>query len=140
MSSYMWSNSNNAFFPKELLGAYANWDLKDIISVEDSIFNEYSSSPPEGKVRTSGSDGMPAWGDIYHEPLTNSQLLSSALSNLATAYKSDSYDLNMAYVAAIVNDGSSEAGKVTSVRSQITARKAQYISDIASAKALYPLE
>lgn len=136
----MYAYANNNFYPLDMQSAYelaGTWP-DNYVEVDEATFRAFCGAVPDGKIRGADSNGLPIWEDIPQQ--TNSQLLSSALSSLATAYKSDAYDLNMAYVAAVVNDGSSEAGKVTSVRSQITSRKAQYISDIAAAKAQYPLE
>ncbi|WP_407321757.1 tail fiber assembly protein [Dickeya ananatis] len=60
--------------------------------------------------------------------------VSTALSVLATAYKSDMNDLNQAYLAAIVADGPQEVTKQTLVRDRIAARKTQYAADVAAAK------
>lgn len=38
--------------------------LTDLIEVEDSVFSEFSATPPEGKLRGIGSDGFPIWVDI----------------------------------------------------------------------------
>ncbi|MGU3751352.1 hypothetical protein ACVZJ6_03390 [Citrobacter portucalensis] len=35
----------------------------DLIEVDDSIFNEFSATPPEGQMRGVG-DGLPIWIDI----------------------------------------------------------------------------
>lgn len=36
----------------------------DLIEVEDTIFNEFSATPPEGKMRSVGDSGLPIWVDI----------------------------------------------------------------------------
>jgi len=135
--TYYFSATNNSFYWGSIKDQYgAGWP-EDAIEVSSDVFNEFAA-PKAGKKRSSTADGYPAWIDA--DPVSNAQLLTDALSTLAAAYKNDSFELNMAYVAAITNDGTSEAGKVVSVRSQITARKAQYISDMAAAKVKYPLE
>lgn len=65
MSNYKWSPSHNNFFPESMLDEYvqAGWDLSDLISIGDDVFNKFSSTPPEGKVRACGDDGMPSWVD-----------------------------------------------------------------------------
>lgn len=75
MSDYKWSPSHNNFFPESMLSEYkqAGWDLSDLISIGDDIFNKFSSTPPEGKVRACGDDGMPSWIDSplpSHDELT----------------------------------------------------------------------
>ncbi len=74
MSDYKWSPSHNNFFPESMLGEYeqAGWDLSDLISIGDDIFKKFSSTPPAGKARVCGGDGMPSWADVpprSHEEL-----------------------------------------------------------------------
>lgn len=138
MEKYLYVN--NEFLPssiKDLWISAGMWDEGKGVFVSEDVFLNFPKTK-DGKIRTTGQDGYPIFSDPA--PLANAEALSTALSSLATAYKNDSYALNMAYVAAVANDGSTEAAKVTSVRSKITARKSQYISDIAAAKAKYPLE
>lgn len=134
---YVWSASNNTFFPKAFLSDYVSsgWVIDDAIDIEKEVYDEFSSQNP-GKKRVVGQDGMPAWEDLPSP--SNSELLSIELKNLGDGYKSDIYDLNTAYLAAIVNDGPSEVTKQQVVRDQIAQRKAQYISDIATAREKYP--
>ena len=105
-------------------------------------------SPIEGEaVPLTGNAGI-GWiydGVSFSDPNeapspSNAELLSAALSSLSIEYKKDTFDLNMAYVAAIVNDGAAEASKVAAVRNELTARKAKYMADIAAARAQYPVE
>lgn len=110
----------------------------DLVDIDDEISRVYFDSlPPEGKMRVAGDDGLPAWGDIPPQP--NSILLSNAISILAAQYKSDIAELNVLYLAAIVNDGPNELSKQQYVRDQISARKIKYNADIADARAKYPL-
>lgn len=77
MNTYKWSAKHNAFFPTELLPLYEkSWDLSDLVDVSNTIVDVYNSIPPEGKIRTIGSDGLPAWGDI--PPPTHEDLVSLA--------------------------------------------------------------
>lgn len=136
--NYIYSAEKNTFYPVALKAAYeasGDWP-STYVEVEDSVFNEFTSYK-EGKIRVAGSDGFPAWADIPSQP--NSVLLSSAISNLAAQYKSDIADLNISYLAAIVNDGPNELSKQQYVRDQISARKIKYNADIADARAKYPL-
>jgi hypothetical protein len=75
--------------------------------------------------------------DIINPQPTNTQLLAMELTELSITYKSDIYELNTSYLAAIVSDGSSEVTKQQIVRDQINQRKSQYVSDIADAKEKY---
>lgn len=114
----------------------AGWDLSDVVDVVDDVFQTYREMPPEGKM-LGVVEGMPAW--IDKPPVPNSALLSDALTTLAQDYKNDIAQLNTAYLAAIVSDGSSETTKQQAVRDKITQRKAKYVSDIAAAKLQYPV-
>lgn len=63
---YYYSAVKNAFFPDELKDAYqdaGNWP-QDAAEVEESVFTTYSASPPQGKQRAAGKDGLPCWVDI----------------------------------------------------------------------------
>ncbi|MDE9693286.1 tail assembly chaperone [Citrobacter freundii] len=107
------------------------------IDVNDSVASEFTGQPPDGKKIGVGTDGMPAWVDIPLPP--NFELLKTEISRLGDIYKSDIYDLNTAYLAAIVSDGPQEVTKQQIVRDQINQRKAQYVADIAAAKEKYPV-
>lgn len=63
---YYYSAVKNAFFPDELKDAYqnaGNWP-QDAAEVEESVFITYSASPPQGKQRAAGKNGLPCWVDI----------------------------------------------------------------------------
>lgn len=63
---YYYSAVKNAFFPDELKDAYqdaGNWP-QDAAEVEESVFTTYSASPPQGKQRAAGKDGLPCWVNI----------------------------------------------------------------------------
>ncbi|MGV2200382.1 tail fiber assembly protein [Enterobacter hormaechei] len=64
--NYWFSPANNAFYPVALKESYVNAGSlpNDLIEVEDSVFSEFSATPPEGKLRGIGSDGFPIWIDI----------------------------------------------------------------------------
>ncbi|EHM5957713.1 DUF4376 domain-containing protein [Salmonella enterica] len=66
MMLYYYSAVKNAFFPDELKDAYqdaGNWP-QDAAEVEESVFTTYSASPPQGKQRAAGKDGLPCWVNI----------------------------------------------------------------------------
>lgn len=138
MTKYLFSPSLNHFYPTILIEDYrksGNLPL-DAVELLDEIAEEFIGIPPNGKKR-GVIDGMPSWVDIPTPP--NSELLSRELSKLGSEYKKDIYDLNTAYLAAIVSDGPSEVTKQQIVREQITQRKARHSADIASAKEKYPV-
>ncbi|HBN2225708.1 tail fiber assembly protein [Escherichia coli] len=72
------SPSENAFYPTELTEQYeqANSLPSDLIDVDDAIFIEFVSVPPDGKIRGVGSDGMPIWLDM--PPLAHDELVAAA--------------------------------------------------------------
>ncbi|EGY9189999.1 tail assembly chaperone [Salmonella enterica] len=135
---FLWSPANLAFFPDTLMQEYidAGWDLSDAVAVSDDVREEFGGVWPQGKILSS-VNGMPAWVDIPLPP--NSDLLKAEISRLGNIYKSDVYDLNTAYLAAIVSDSPQEVTKQQVVREQINQRKAQYAADIAAAKEKYPV-
>lgn len=137
MINYKWSPSHLSFFPVALLSSYedAGWDLNDLIDVSDGIYIQYTSTPPEGK-QLGSADGMPAWVEKPLPP--NSELRKAALTSLSKIYQDDIFNLNMAWVAAGVNDGVNEMAKKDVVLSQINNRKTQYASDRAAIIAQYP--
>ena len=78
MKNYIYSAKNNAFFEISKRSLYddAGWDLSDAIEVDDDVFNEFTGTPPEGKMRLANDDGMPEWADI--PPPTHDQLVAIA--------------------------------------------------------------
>ncbi len=96
----------------------------------------WKQTPPDGK-QLGAVDGEPAWVDIPQPP--NSELLKIALQNLTTQYQADIESLNRAWLAAAVDDGTTESAKKSAVVSQIAARKTQYSSDRAEVIAQYPV-
>lgn len=68
-----YSPSLNTFFLAEFMPRYegAGTLPDDAISVTDDIYAEFSGDPPEGYVRTAGSDGFPIWAKV--PPLTHAE-------------------------------------------------------------------
>ncbi|WFX57496.1 tail fiber assembly protein [Enterobacter roggenkampii] len=65
MKNYLWSPSKNAFIPAGMVEDYrsAGWDIDELILVADSVFAEYSATPPDGKIRGISATGLPEWTD-----------------------------------------------------------------------------
>ncbi|MDM3162720.1 tail fiber assembly protein [Citrobacter sp. Cf118] len=62
----MYAYANNSFYPFSMREAYevaGSWPAT-FIEVDDSVFAEFSANTPDGKIRGTGNDGMPAWVDI----------------------------------------------------------------------------
>ncbi|EMX9225619.1 tail fiber assembly protein [Citrobacter koseri] len=105
MSKYIYSPSHNAFYLAVLKAEYelsGNWP-EDGVEISDDLFIQYTSTPPDGKERGAGENGMPCWVDLP-EPTTG-ELIAAAeqqkqtlLSDAQTmiAPLQDAYDLEMA--------------------------------------------
>ncbi|MBD2786383.1 tail fiber assembly protein [Xenorhabdus sp. DI] len=66
----MYRYADNAFHPYVLKQDYINagsWPDEGI-DVDETVFNEFTGQPPEGKQRVTGSDGLPTWEDIPPSP------------------------------------------------------------------------
>ncbi|WP_140918171.1 tail fiber assembly protein [Limnobaculum xujianqingii] len=73
-----YSKTTNAFYLEESKENYetaGTWPA-DVVDVPLDIFSEFSGSPPEGKIRAAGEDGLPVWQAT--PSLTKEQLLSRA--------------------------------------------------------------
>ena len=107
------------------------------VDVDESVFSEFTSQPPKGKVLGAGGDGAPRWVDAPPRP--NEGILHEILDGLSASYQSDMSELNQAYLAAIVSDGPSEEIKQVAVRSAIAERKATYVAEKNAAREMYPV-
>ncbi|EFH6048585.1 tail fiber assembly protein [Escherichia coli] len=79
MNVYYYSAMNNAFYLAENIDLYKEQNTwpSDAIKVEDSLFDEFNSPPP-GKIRAAGENGLPVWIDIPQP--THGELISIAES------------------------------------------------------------
>ena len=76
MNTYKFAN--NMFYPYTLEDDYKSagtWP-DDGCDVTDDIYSEFTGEPPPGKIRITGEDGMPAWGDI--PPPTQADIIEQA--------------------------------------------------------------
>lgn len=66
MSTYKFSATSTSFYPVEMLDIYAAAGTlpTDLLDVTDAIYAEFTGHPPEGKMRGSSPEGLPAWVDI----------------------------------------------------------------------------
>ncbi|HCH7988783.1 TPA: tail fiber assembly protein [Citrobacter freundii] len=74
----MYAFSNGNFYPLSMQEVYetaGTWPT-EYIEVEESVFVEFSATPPDGKIRGTGDDGMPAWVDI--PPRTQEEIVAEA--------------------------------------------------------------
>ncbi|WP_336819372.1 tail fiber assembly protein [Cedecea sp. MMO-103] len=64
INKYMYSPSENAFYPFDLQEVYESagtWPV-DATEVKDSVYAEFGAKvPPEGKQRAAGKNGRPVW-------------------------------------------------------------------------------
>ncbi len=71
---------NNLAYPYELKSLYVEkgeWPEEKGVDIDEVIFREYFyDTPPEGKYRCVGEDGLPAWADI--PPPTREEQIASA--------------------------------------------------------------
>ncbi|MEF7997922.1 tail fiber assembly protein [Escherichia coli] len=71
---------NNLTYPYELQSLYVEkgeWPEEKGVDIDEVIFREYFyDTPPEGKYRCVGEDGLPAWADI--PPPTREEQIASA--------------------------------------------------------------
>lgn len=131
--SALFSPSTLTFYPKSMIedGSYGDNLPVDLVEITENEQNTYwKQSPPSGQI-LGALTGRPAW--VNTPAIIDS--LSIRLSKLSTRYKADISGLNDSYLSALVNDGINETTKLQAVRDQISERKAQYIADIAAAKA-----
>lgn len=78
MSNFIFSPSENAFYPYSLEESYiaaGSWPA-DGVEVDDVVFYEFTGEAPAGKIRITGIDGFPAWGDI--PPLSKEEAIVAA--------------------------------------------------------------
>ncbi|MGL5372620.1 MAG: tail fiber assembly protein [Plesiomonas shigelloides] len=74
----LYSKTTNAFYLESNKEDYKREGVwpDDLIKVSIDILNEFSGTPPNGKIRVAGENGMPVWGDI--PPLTHDELIHLA--------------------------------------------------------------
>ncbi|HIH5001050.1 tail fiber assembly protein [Citrobacter sp. 50677481] len=78
MNTYIYSASTNMFYPLKLKSNYISagtWP-GDAVDIEDDVVSVFNGTPPEGKMRVAGEDGLPAWADI--PPPTHEELIAAA--------------------------------------------------------------
>ena len=78
MNSYLYSPSENAFYPvvmKEDYLSAGTWP-QDGLEIDDEKALSFMGEPPEGQVRVAGDDGLPCWADI--PPPTQEELIARA--------------------------------------------------------------
>lgn len=83
MSKYLYSAKTNAFYPfssEDSYRATGVWPDSGV-DVDEETFTEFTSEPPDGKIRGGNSEGYPCWMDI--SPPTREQLIAEAESKKA---------------------------------------------------------
>lgn len=88
--NYLYSASGNLFYVEEWESDYGkNWPL-DCVDVTETQFHEFTDEPPAGKMRVSGDDGLPCWGDIppptHEEKVAVSEVEKQSRIDQANAY------------------------------------------------------
>lgn len=87
-TTYWYSPSANVFLPIALRDVYEennSWPA-DSKPIPDEFYEKYTASPPEGKIRGCGSDGLPAWveHDAKIDPVNYASYKKKKLLTLAT--------------------------------------------------------
>ena len=85
---------NNLAYPYELQSLYVEkgeWPEEKGVDIDEVIFREYFyDTPPEGKYRCVGEDGLPAWADIpppaREEQIASAETKKQQLINQANEY------------------------------------------------------
>ncbi len=85
---------NNLAYPYELQSLYVEkgeWPEEKGVDIDEVIFREYFyDTPPEGKYRCVGEDGLPAWADIppptREEQIASTETKKQQLINQANEY------------------------------------------------------
>ncbi|EMN6870520.1 tail fiber assembly protein [Escherichia coli] len=85
---------NNLAYPYELQSLYVEkgeWPEEKGVDIDEIIFREYFyDTPPEGKYRCVGEDGLPAWADIppptREEQIVSAETKKQQLINQANDY------------------------------------------------------
>ncbi len=77
---YLFSPSNNAFYPESLREAYENAGTlpSDLISVDSGVFSEFSGPPPDGMRRAANDELMPCWEPVPVIEYTAEQIKAQA--------------------------------------------------------------
>lgn len=78
MSNFIFSPSENAFYPYSLEETYiaaGSWP-GDGVEVDDAVFYDFTGEAPAGKMRITGNDGFPIWGDI--PPVSKEEAIATA--------------------------------------------------------------
>ncbi|EIY0263098.1 tail fiber assembly protein [Escherichia coli] len=100
----LWSATNNAFIPVEMVDEYkkAGWVMDDLVEATDDILPFYGKAPA-GKIRRVSESGMPEWGDVpaatedelqEQAAAEKSRLKQNADSEIA--WRQDAVDVGMA--------------------------------------------
>ncbi|ENA0202727.1 tail fiber assembly protein [Salmonella enterica] len=76
--NYIYSAINNSFYPSSMKDDYqraGTWP-DDAVEVDDNVYLEFTSEPPEEKMRIAGENGLPVWGDLT--PPTCEEMIKAA--------------------------------------------------------------
>lgn len=115
-------------------------DNRSVSGSADAWGGQCYPAPDPGELsgRATFDRDLNAWvADTVYVP-TNTDLRKNALTSLSAKLTSDIAQLNLAWLAAQVNDGASEGIKKDAIMSQISSAKAQYATDRAAIIAQYP--
>lgn len=100
-----YSASTNMFYDGDLKESYkvgSGWP-DDLVAVDNDTFTKFIQSPPDGKIRVAGKNGMPAWGDIPPPTPEDAMVLAEqrkvelhAAADAEISWRQDAVDTEMA--------------------------------------------
>lgn len=136
MEEYVFSAISTAFYPISLKDRYeaSNTWPEDGLSVDTSVYIEFTATPPEGK-KIGSIDGLPVWVDVQKK--SDSDLYQDELVELALVYSKDMTSLSDSYARAALIDGVNEDDKKIAIYNEYQARKLKYQSDSDALKQKY---
>ncbi|WP_174715454.1 tail fiber assembly protein [Escherichia coli] len=104
---------NNLAYPYELQSLYVEkgeWPEEKGVDIDEVIFREYFyDTPPEGKYRCVGEDGLPAWADIppptREEQIASAETKKQQLINQANDYMNSRQWVGKAAIGRLKGEG-----------------------------------
>lgn len=112
---------------------------KDAVKITADLYESLMEGQRSGLFITADENGFPKLATAEEiNPTTNAEKRKKALNLLLQKYQSDIQTLNVAWLAAAVNDGVNETTKKEAVIAQINLRKNTYAQDVSSVIEQYP--
>ena len=135
MQKYLYSAETNAFYPlvkKSDYEAVGMWPEKGV-EIDEDLFVLFQS-PPLGKIRVGGADGMPVWADI--PPLTQEEIIAKAIAiknfriSEANSYINERQWPGKAVLGRLSDDEKRQYGQWLDYLDELEAVNASAVNDI----------